>query len=738
MTTDSKSLATSATSIQNASMKSDQLPYARMIRNFLLVWLDGNIDEVNSDDSRKTIAELRQVVDSVNTFTDIDKCIDFITDVKDEKFVFIVSGSFSKFIVPLVQEISHVTSVYIYSNDEVQYEKWTKNWAKVKGVFTDIKLICETFRKFPRKWEQDSVSISFFNPTDDVSTKNLDQLEQSFMYTQILKEILLTIDFQPVHFDGFLRYWREKYASNPVELKKIDQFEREYHHHAPIWWYTREYFLYFTLNKALRTMEVDLIIKLGFFLRDMHQNITTLHSKQYNMKLKSGSIIVYRGQGLSQTDFDRLRKGGLMSFNNFLSTSVDQDVSFVLAESNGASSDQIGVLFRITVNLTISSVPFANIRDLSAFETEEEILFTMHSIFRIGVVEQINGNTKLWKVELTLTDDTDPQLHALTERMREEIQGRTGWYRLGALMQQLGEFEKARELYETLLQQTAVEKEKGILFHHLGYIETQQGNYEQALQLYEKSLQINRKIYSSNHLDFATSYNNIGMVYNSMGEYSKALSHYQKALEIRSKSLSPYHPDLASLYHNIGMVYDRMGEYSKALSDYEKALEIEQKTLPPNHPSVAISYGNIGLVYQHKGEYSKALSYHQKALEIQQKTLPSNHPELGNPYGNIALAYHLMGEYSKALSYYEKALEIQQRSLHPNHPSLGATYQNIGAIYHQEGEYPKALLNYEKALKIHQKNLHPKHPSLATYKNQIGVVCYHMGDYSKAFSYMSI
>jgi hypothetical protein len=83
------------------------------------------------------------------------------------------------------------------------------------------------------------------------------------------------------------------------------------------------------LNRALRTMEVDIIIKLGFFVRDLHQHIVTLHSNQYGHPHSSPSFTVFRGQGMSQSDVDQLikTKDGLLSFNNFLSTSTQRNVS---------------------------------------------------------------------------------------------------------------------------------------------------------------------------------------------------------------------------------------------------------------------------------------------------------------------------------------------------------------------------------------------------------------------------
>jgi tetratricopeptide (TPR) repeat protein len=709
---------------KHPSTRPSRLPYSRMAQNFLLVWLDGSIDEQNNDDCRNSITKLKELVNTVNTFTNADECIDFITDIKEETIFIIVSGTFTAAIVPIVQDILQVSCVYILCKDKSRYEQWALQWSKVKGVFTDITPINEALKQATQVCEQNMVSISFIKSNDEPSNQNLDQLDQSFMYTQILKEILLTIDFRPEHVDEFVTYCREQFVSNSAGLKNVDKLEEEYRLHQPIWWYTSGSFLYSMLNRALRVMEVDLIIKMGFFVRDLHNHSAALHSEQCNGLNRLNSFTLYRGQGLSPTDFDQLMKtkGGLMSFNNFLSTSRDQAVSFAFAVSNASDPDLIGILFEITVNPSIPSTPFANISDASYFNMEEEILFSMHSVFRIGQLKLLDGNKRLWQVDLTLTSDNDPQLLALTERMQEETKGSTGWHRLGKLMIQLGQFNKAEELYDILLKQTTDEGERAHLYHMMGMIKENQGEYAKAIEFYEKSIKMNQKILSPTDPELTASYNNIGLVYKNMGEYSKALSSHEKALEIQQKTLPPNHPSFATSYNNIGLVYKNMGEYSKALSSHEKALEIYQKTLPPNHLLLATSYNNIGAVYQNMGEYSKALSYYEKDLEIRQKTLPPDHPDLATSYNNIGLVYDNMGEYSKALSSHEKALEIQQKTLPRNHPSLATSYNNIGLVYKNMGEYSKALSYYEKDLEICQKTLPPNHPSLATSYNNIGGV----------------
>jgi tetratricopeptide (TPR) repeat protein len=748
---------------------------ARMIQNFHLVWLDEGIDKDNDEECRNSIRKLQEVVNTVNTFNNIDECMDFITNVKETETFMIISPVFSRTIVPIVQNIAQVSSVYLFCPNKEPHELWANEWSKVKSVCTDITQVCEALKHDARKCDQNSVSINFVKLTEETSNENRDTLDPSFMYTQILKEILLTVDFKQEHFDEFLAYCREQYATNDDELKNVEKF-KEYCDHQPIWWYTYLRFLYTMLNRALRLMEIDVIIKVGFFLRDLHHNIAALHAEQYGKHSVSDPFIVYRGQVIAHADFDRLTKteGGLISFNNFLSTTHDQAVALMLADSNGANPDMVGVLFKITIIPSKSSSPFANLEGASHYDDEKEILFSMHSIFRMEQMKQIDGNDRLWQLDLTLTNENDRELNALTEFMREETKGSTGWHRLGQLMIKLGQFNKAEELYRILLKQTTDKNEKAHLCHQLGWAKAGQGRYRKAAKFYHKSIKIKRKTSSSTHLHLANSYNNLGNVYENMGkystalryhkkaleiyqttnhsalaasytsqgsvyekmgEYSTALVYHEKALEVKQKTFLANHPDLVTSYNNIGSVYTNMGEYLKALSNYEKVLEILPKTLPEDHPHLATAYNNIGGVYQQMGEYLKALSYYQKAVDIYQKIVRADHPDWATVYNNIGLLHDNLGEYSKALSFHEKALEIGQKQLSGHHPSLAAIYNSIGLVYNKMGEYSKALSHYEKAHEILSKNFSSNHLRLATSYNNIGTVYNKLGEYSKARTY---
>ncbi|CAF1480451.1 unnamed protein product [Adineta steineri] len=621
---------TATTTSQCTRVRLQRPAHVRRIQNFILIWLDANIN-TDTEKCQNIISQLREVVNTIYTFTNVDECVNFINGIQEEKVFIIFSDAYEQTTVPVIHDKPQVSTIFILCENKKRYEQWTSDWPKVKGVYTEIKSIRQALKKSGHDCDQNTISMSFVPSSGGKTSENLDQLDQSFMYTQILKEILLTIDFEPVHINGFIRYFREQFIGNNLELKNVDKIEREYRLHTPIWWYTYQSFLYSTLNRSLRTMDVELIVSMGFFIHDLHQHLAELHSTQFAGHDHTTSFSVYRGQGLSQKDFDQMlkTKGGLLSFNNFLSTSTNRQVSLSFAQQTMETSDMVGILFVMNIDPSVPSTPFANVRDVSYFEGEEEILFSMHSIFRIRQLEQMNENNRLWQVDLTLTSDNDPQLRSLTERIREEIFPHlTGWYRLGNLLIKTGQFNKAQQIFEIMLDQTTNDRDKANIYHMLGLVKDNQEENAEALTFYEKSNEILQKILPPTHSDVATSYNNIGSMYWKMNENSKALSSYEKALEIRQKTLPENDPLLATSYNNIGGVYDNMGEYLKALFYYEKALEIKQKVLPAGHPSLATSYSNIGWAYKYINDYSKALSFFERALDIRKRSLPPNHPDL--------------------------------------------------------------------------------------------------------------
>ncbi|CAF1983054.1 unnamed protein product [Rotaria magnacalcarata] len=306
------------------------------------------------------------------------------------------------------------------------------------------------------------------------------------MYSMIFKDTVLEIDDDDAKsINTLVIYCRQQ----KIPEIQINSLQSTYHQKSPVWWYSKSMFLRSMLNRALRLLDMETMIKtVGKF-----------------------STSVYRGQGLSQQDFQNLcdSKGGLLSFNNFLSTSKEKEeaMNFV-QDSPHESADNVSVIFIMTIDqskLSTSNTPFALIDEHSAIPSEQEILFTMH------------------KVQLTITDDDDPQLFTLTSHIKQEVRGSIGWYRMGQLMLKVGHFNQAEELNQELLKNASADSDRANIYRQLGWLKDQQGKYQEAANIYEISLEVERNTLPEDYASLATTYGNIGRMYDNMGEYSKAL-----------------------------------------------------------------------------------------------------------------------------------------------------------------------------------------------------------------------
>jgi hypothetical protein len=294
------------TATTNAASVTTTHTRQRVLQNFLLIWMDANINQSNID-CQNALAQLRNIVNDIHLFTDPNQCVDFLTDINDMKAFLITDGNLGQHIIPHMHDIPQLDAIYIFCGNKSRHEEWTKKWVKIKGVYTGIKPICEALQLAAKQCNEDSIAVSFMAVDERASNQNLNQLEATFMYTQIFKEILLEMKHEPQAIKDFAVYCRKLHNDNVRQLLIINEFERDYRPESSIWWYTRVCFTYDMLNRALRTLEGDIIINMGFFIHDLHRQIEGLHKKQVST-YKGEPFIVYRGQGLSAADFENFRR----------------------------------------------------------------------------------------------------------------------------------------------------------------------------------------------------------------------------------------------------------------------------------------------------------------------------------------------------------------------------------------------------------------------------------------------
>ncbi len=446
------------------------------------------------------------------------------------------------------------------------------------------------------------------------------------------------------------------------------EFENEYSADKALWWYTRDAFLYRMLNKALRVQNIDLLFLFRFVIGDMYRQL-----KQNQCQL---TVRVYRGQVISNDELDTLRQsmGEFISINSFFSTSTIRQHALGFLNNCTISNDLHRVLFVIDADPSVvTSKPFADIRSLSDFGNECEVLFMIGCIFRLVDIRREN-NEQIWVIRMKLCGDNEHDLKQLFDHMKKDYGGgdeKVSLLSFGDVLLKMGKYDLAEKMYRRSLHELPCNDVSLFdLYRSLGILTKNKGEYDSSLQWFHKSLENRMRTDPSDYINIGNLYNFIGESYRLKGRGDTALEYYNKAVILFQQARAENHPDMASFYNGIAIIYKEQKKHLEALNFYEKSLAIRRKYLPLDHRDIATSYNNIGNLHLNLEKYELAMQYYERSLQIRLKSLPSQHPKIAMSYKNMGLVHERQCEWNQSLVHYQKAAVIRRHSLPSHHPDV--------------------------------------------------------------------
>ena len=730
------------------------------LEDITVVWLGSERDISKSMDTRMSV---RNIINYMTVFTNIDECIDYITSIQTEKVFLIVSDAFCRPVIPFIWNATQIKGIYIYCLDasNTYPNPIDDTYQKFRGSYSDKSCLISKLQEDASSFYSDILPISIIG---EKSIQDLNKESVSFMWFWLLLEILVRMPDTEIAKREMINECRMQYEYNGTEQDRIDTFENSYDPDKAIWWYTRDSFVYRLLNKALRTEDLDIIFKFRFIITDLYNQLHKLQAQM--IQSASDTFTVYRGQTLSTDELSTLKANinGLISMNTFLSTTMDKTVALIYAGDGSQRPHFESVLFEICMN-TFSidtSKPFANIQNLSYFKDENEVLLSMGTIFRINSVEQLVNDDRIYNVKLTLSEETDEQIKSMTEHLRKEMGETTSLLTLGNFLRNMGKHDKAAAYYEILLEQLPSDHaEIPKVFNGIGKVKEDLGEYDMAIEVYEKA----RDMLISNPTDslLASTYYKIGDCYRRGGHIEKALENYDKAEHADLFWLRVANENEAWLIKETvrsGTTLEMPGIYDSLGSELDKALsasnlqEIQEKLSAQKQVSQAVSLtsdmklkieecnraykalGNDALVRKYRndaetsttrGDYSMALKQYAKALEIE-----SNPSCMANIYDDIALVYQEKKDFTESIRFYRQSLKIRLDTFPTNYVSIAYKYAMIGSHYRQMNDIVASLENYMKALELKLKFLPLNHVSIAHSYADIGYAYEHADNYASA------
>jgi len=653
--------------VQGAVFVSNEKP-PRMVELMILVWLDVSSDKPN-DVTQKTLNHFCRVINLIKTFSDLEACYQYMNSIKDEKILFVVSGSFGPQILPRIENFDQIYSIYIFCGNKANHIEWTKPYKKIKGIHTQIKDLCESLRYDNNQYDKGIIPVSIL---PSAAVVDINQGNKEFVYLQAMKSILLEIQYDKKFRQELIDYSRPFYAHHDQQLNIIDTFDDNYNLHSPIWWYTRKCFIYRMLRKAFYDKDFEIIYKLAFFIHDLHRDIKKSYFQTHNHQYQP--ITVYRAARMTNEQFENLSKNqnGLLAFNDFLVTTLERSTALRFAQKLRNDTDVTAVVYTIEINPIESSIPFIALNNLTYLSNTNngEILLSMNTIFHMDQFQKISD--RLYEMKLLPAHKKDEEIINLVDYMQEVTHGLYGWFKLTKILMDVNEYNQVESIYKYLYSQTndREREERAFLSHELGYVNDLKNDLPASIAYYQQAIEdFSRHLHRPHHSVFPSlllTYTNLGSVLVKYGALNEALIQYQNAL----KAAKTDEPDIALHYNNIASVFQQQGKYFDAQQTYEKGLQILLKDFPFAYPIVAETYSNIGGMFYSMKDYPKALSYYEKTLDVEEKSLPSNHPSLISTCFNLATTYEALKNYDKAIEYAEDAVEKSRRAFGNEHSEV--------------------------------------------------------------------
>jgi tetratricopeptide (TPR) repeat protein len=258
--------------------------------------------------------------------------------------------------------------------------------------------------------DKQSAIFALYNTDKQKSTRNLSRESGSFIFLQLVKQVLQKMssneEAMKTSKQEMLDKCRLYYRGNKKAMDDIDKFEHEYTADQAIKYYTADSFLYRLINKALRTEDIDTLYTYRFYIVDLCSCLVEQSKELYN---SASNIRTYRGVKMPQKERQRLCEsiGHLISVNGYFSTSRQQKISEAYAGvgSTNISNDLDSIVFDIEVDLEqYPETILADVRHLSKFKDEDEVLFDIGTVFKILSME-CNEQQHYWQCRMIATKE---------------------------------------------------------------------------------------------------------------------------------------------------------------------------------------------------------------------------------------------------------------------------------------------------------------------------------------------
>lgn len=741
---------------QSDSNSDSAVDLNRNIFRHIIVWFEPTLSiRKDFQDARE---KLKQMSFRSAMYTNSEKCIKDLPEIcLGLQIVILLPSIWAQDLLSRIRSTypeRPIGAVFIYSSSPQQYDFLRSQYPSIRGIYQNIKEAVSAIEHHI----DERCEVLLFHDQQAIRDLSYENTTAEFVWFTLFKRAVIHLPHDDAAKSDMLTLCRNFYVDNPAQLHFIEDFEKNYKSEDAPGWFSRSFFLYKLVNRALRTQNVEQLYAFRYFIRDLSEWVCKNFHKIMTDKEK---FYLYRGAAVSPIDLRSLLPGKLVVPNGFFATSrVPEVAQWFMGSSR---PDAILVMYKIECDMKSyfedeinDLVCFADISGKSFIRDEDEVIFDLGATFEVENIEFITSEKNYYLVSLIPSCEGAYITNSYFEIVKDDIENLSPSIKFGALLCKTGKYKSAEYYFQRLCSQSSGENLNHI-YYYLGWSQLKQGNHEQSATSLERAYDLTPP---ADNLLKTSILNNIGKILIEKNLIKESMDYYEKVLDLRIHYLGLKHHDVADSFTNVARLNELAGNHGLALNYHKKSLMVKSMIGNSNSTTagkntterwisfeydqcsdvssenelsskitsidvsadVSDSLYEIGSMQWKLGETAAGLKTMRRSQSLDKfsrsSSLSSHHSSLKST-GNVSSR---VSHDNRAIQYALRCLKEAKNNPSITEAEIADAMEDVGHAYKARRKFNKALKYYNSALERRQKEKNSRECSLkiAWTLNEIG------------------
>jgi tetratricopeptide (TPR) repeat protein len=234
---------------------------------------------------------------------------------------------------------------------------------------------------------------------------------------------------------------------------------------------------------------------------------------------------------------------------------------------------------------------------------------------------------------------------------------------------ELGDFDGARAHATkglALARKPGGDPREAATFHaRLGRVLKDAGSYQPALEHFQQCLEINRRLYGTNHPTTIRAMLQAARGQQQAGNESAGVALAEQALRVaRGHAGKAWHDDqLVRCLHMVAIIYQHAGRYSEQEALLQERLELVRRRGGADAPETLHALADLGVLRFQQRRFSESESLLDAALKGQRQRLGDDYPQTFETMIALARCRAALHQTNEARVLFDEVLERSARAL---------------------------------------------------------------------------